>query len=202
MIITKDSFDALLEWLDPDRDQAARRFEQIRGGLVRMFVSKGVMDAEFYADQTVDRVIKRLPDIRDTYTDKPVKYFHGVARNIVHEAARRREIPTDVLPECLPRGGVVETELARCLHQCLKSLPKNKHDLIHDYHIYDGHEKIDSHREMADELSITIGALRTRAHHVRAALEACVRKCMNLSRNERVSEGHNSSDANNQRDHK
>jgi DNA-directed RNA polymerase specialized sigma24 family protein len=201
LIITKDSFEALLEWLDPNRDEAALRFEQIRGGLVRMFVSKGLMDAEFYADQTVDRVIKRLPEIRETYTDLPVKYFHGVARNILREAARRKEIPTDVVPECLPRGRVVDTELAACLRKCLKSLPKDKHELIHDYHVYDGHEKIDSHRDMADELSITIGALRTRAHHVRAALEACVRKCMNASRNERAAEGHNSSDANNERHH-
>ena len=198
MIITKDSFDALLEWLDPNREEAALCYEQIRGGLVRMFVSKGLMDAEFYADQTVDRVIKRLPEIRETYTDQPVKYFHGVARNILLEAARRKEIPTDILPECLPRGGVVNSELARCMRACLEALPKDKHDLIYDYHVYEGHEKIDSHRDMADELSITIGALRTRAHHVRATLEACVRKCLNLSRNERAGEGHNSSGANNE----
>src|SRR5687768_4349440 len=177
LIITNDSFNALLEWLDPNRDEAALRFEQIRGGLIRMFVSKGLMDAEFYADETVDRVIKRLPEIRENYTDQPVKYFHGVARNILREAARRREIPTDVLPECLPRGGVADSELAGCLRKCLNSLPEDKHELIYDYHVYDGHEKIDSHRDMADELSISIGALRTRAHHVRAALEECVRKC-------------------------
>ena len=191
MIITKNSFEALLEWLDPNRDEAALRFEQIRSGLIRMFVSKGLMDAEFYADQTVDRVIKRLPEIRDNYIDQPVKYFHGVARNILREAARRKEIPTDVLPECLPRGGVIDSELAGCLRKCLRSMPQDKYELIYDYHVYDGHKKIDSHREMADERSISIGALRTRVHHVRAALEECVRKCMNLPRNERAAGGHN-----------
>jgi DNA-directed RNA polymerase specialized sigma24 family protein len=191
LIITKDSFDALLEWLDPNREEAALRFEVIRGGLVRMFVSKGLMDAEFYADETVDRVIKRLPEIRKTYTDQPVKYFHGVARNILREAARRREIPTDVLPECLPREGVVDSDRAACLRKCLRNLTKEKHELIHDYHVYDGHEKIDSHRDMAEELAISIGALRTRAHHVRATLEDCVRKCMHLARNESTGGGHN-----------
>ena len=191
MTITKDSFEALLEWLDPDRDEAARKYEVIRGGLIRLFVSKGLMDAEFYADQTVDRVIKRLAEIRETYTNEPVKYFHGVARNILREAGRRREIATDVLPECLPPQGRIDRELANCLRQCLLSLTKEKHELIYDYHVYDGHEKIDSHREMAEELSITIGALRTRVHHVRATLEECVRKCMNLARNERAARGHN-----------
>jgi DNA-directed RNA polymerase specialized sigma24 family protein len=191
LIITKDSFDGLLEWLDPNRDEAALRYEQIRAGLIRMFVSKGVTDAEFYTDVTVDRVIKKLPQIRDTYVDQPVRYFHGVARNILREAARRKEIPTDVLPECLPRGGTVDSELADCLRQCLQSLPPEKHELIYDYYVYDGHLKVDSHREMAGELSISIGALRTRTHHVRTSLLDCLRKCMNPGRNESAGGGHN-----------
>jgi DNA-directed RNA polymerase specialized sigma24 family protein len=200
-LITKDSFEALLEWLDPNRDEAALRFEQIRGGLIRMFVSKGLMDAEFYADETIDRVIKKLPEIRESYTDQPVKYFHGVAKNILREANRRREIPTDILPECLSLGEVVNTDLSDCLRQCLQSLSNEKHELIHDYYVYDGHKKIDSRREMAHELSISIGALRTRVHHVRAKLENCVGKCMNLARNKSAREGHNSSGANNERSH-
>lgn len=192
MIITKDSFEALLEWLDPNRDEAALRFEVIRNGLIRMFVSKGLMDAEFYADQTVDRVIKRLPEIRANYVDLPVKYFHGVARNILLEASRRREIPTDVLPECLFPEGTIDKDLANCLRKCLRSLSQEKHELIYDYHVYEGHEKIDSHREMAEELSISVGALRTRAHHVRVALEECVRKCMDPARNESARGNHTS----------
>ena len=196
MTISKDSFDALLEWLDPNRDEAARQYEQIRAGLIRVFVTKGVTDAEFYTDVTVDRVIKKLPEIRDTYVDQPVRYFHGVARNVLREAARRREIPTEVLPECLPRGGAVDSERAECLRKCLKTLPPEKHALIYDYYVYDGHLKVDSHREMADELSISIGALRTRAHHVRATLDDCIRKCIKLGRNESAGAGHTSNDVN------
>ena len=201
MTISKDSFDALLEWLDPNRDEAARQYEQIRAGLIRMFVSKGVTDAEFYTDVTVDRVIKKLPEIRDSYVDQPVKYFHGVARNVLREAGRRKEIPTEVLPECLPRGGAVDSERSVCLRKCLKSLPPEKHALIYDYYVYDGHLKVDSHREMADELSISIGALRTRAHHVRASLEDCIRKCLNRGRNESAGGGHNSNNVNKERSH-
>jgi DNA-directed RNA polymerase specialized sigma24 family protein len=201
LTISKDSFDALLEWLDPNRDEAARQYEQIRAGLIRVFVTKGVTDAEFYTDVTVDRVIKKLPEIRDTYVDKPVRYFHGVARNVLREAARRREIPTEVLPECLPRGRAVDSERAECLRKCLKTLPPEKHALIYDYYVYDGHLKVDSHRDMADELSISIGALRTRAHHVRATLEDCIRKCMKLGRNESAGGGHNSNDVDKERRH-
>ena len=189
MTITKDSFDALLEWLDPDRDKAGRQYEVIRGGLIRIFVSQGLTDAEHYADETVDRVIKRLPDIRAGYVDDPARYFGGVARNIIREAHRRKEIPTDVLPECLPiRPG--DPEMTDCLSQCLKLLPPDKQDLILDYHLYDGRDKIVHHRQMATELSISVGALRTRAHHVRVALEDCILNCIDPQRNKSHERGH------------
>jgi DNA-directed RNA polymerase specialized sigma24 family protein len=187
--LDKDSFDALLEWLDADRDKAGRRYEVIRGGLIRIFASQGLTDAEHYADETVDRVVKRLPDIRDGYVDDPAKYFRGVARNIIREAHRRKEIPTDKLPECLPlKPG--NRDMADCLAQCLKLLPPDKRDLILDYHLYDGRDKVEHHRQMARELSITVGALRTRAHHMRVALEECILNCIDPSRNKTDRRGH------------
>ena len=189
MTITKDSFDALLEWLDPDRDKAGRQYEVIRGGLIRIFVSQGFTDAEHYADETVDRVIKRLPEIREGYVDDPAKYFGGVARNIIREGRRRKEIATDVRPTCLPpKPG--DCELVDCLTQCLKLLPPDKQDLILDYHLYDGRDKIQHHRQMASELSITVGALRTRAHHVRVGLERCISDCLDPNRNKTDTRGH------------
>ena len=192
MTIDKASFDALLEWLDPDRDKAARQYELIRGGLIRIFVSHGLADAEHYADETVDRVIKRLPEIRAAYVNEPVRYFHGVARNVVREATRRKEVATDVLPE---RSGwrLIDNDLAECLRKCLRSLPMEKRELIYDYHVYDGHQKIHSHREMATELAISVGALRTRAHHVRVTLEHCVEECMSAKRHKSGVRSHNSS---------
>lgn len=194
MTITKDSFDALLEWLDPERDKAARQYELIRGGLIRIFVSNGLADAEHYADETVDRVIKRLPDIRAEYVNEPVRYFHGVARNVLREAIRRKEVATDILPE-RSFWRAIDNDLAECLRKCLRSLPIDKHELIYDYHVYDGRQKIHSHREMATELAISVGALRTRAHHVRVTLEHCVQQCMsaNRNRNKTTVRSHNSS---------
>jgi len=192
LTITKDSFDALLEWLDPDRDKAGRQYEVIRGGLIRIFVSSGLADAEYYADETVDRVIKRLPEIRAGYVNEPVRYFRGVARNVLREALRRREVATDVLPERSSFRSI-DNDLAECLRKCLRALPTDKHELIYDYHVYDGHQKIDSHREMASELAISVGALRTRAHHIRMTLEHCVQQCMKADRHKSGVGNHNSS---------
>lgn len=189
--MTNDSepFEALLEWLNPEREKAGQRYEVIRAGLIRMFVSKGLSDAEHYADVAIDRVMKRLPEIRATYVGDPTKYFHGVARNVIREAQRQREIPTDVLPEQLPIAERSET--SECLSKCLGLLPPDKKALILDYHLFKGHAKIEHHRQMAGELSITEGALRTRAHHLRVNLEKCVLQCLgHEDRNKSAVQGH------------
>lgn len=178
----KEPFDTLLEWLHPDREKAGQRYEVIRAGLIRMFVSKGLSDAEHYADVTIDRVMKRLPEIQGTYVGDPAKYFHGVARNVIREALRQKEIATDVLPTQLTPE---RSETSDCLAKCLGLLSPDKQALILDYHLFKGHAKVEHHREMAGELSISEGALRTRAHHLRVSLEKCVLECLGKeSRNE------------------
>lgn len=190
MNIDKDLFESLLAWLDTDREKAAQRYEAIRAGLIRMFISQGINDAEHYADETFDRVAKRLPEIRETYVGDPVRYFHGVARHLILEWRRRKEVLTEVLPEHfdLDRD---RDETSECLSECLKQLPQDKKELILDYHLYKGHQKIEHHRQMAGELSISEGALRTRAHNLRVSLEKCVLQCMSESgKNETQPERH------------
>jgi DNA-directed RNA polymerase specialized sigma24 family protein len=173
----KEPFDLLLEWLDPDRDKAGQCYEVIRSGLIRIFVSKGLSDAEHYTDEAIDRVMKRLPEIQADYVGDPARYFHGVARNLVLEARRRKEVARDVLPE----GGQPEapkSDASECLSKCLQLLPRDKQEFILDYHLYHGREKVVHHQQMASELSITEGALRTRAHHLRVNLEKCVNQCV------------------------
>ena len=175
--ITEQSFEALLKWLDPDREVAGQKYEIIRTGLLRIFISKGFSDAEHLVDRTINIVTNRLPDIRDCYEGEKVHYFRGVARNIIFEEGRRKEIATDDVRE-LVKEIKHPTDLDECLLRCLKFLPRQKRTLILDYHLYEGHAKIESHREMARELAISESALRSRAHHIRANLETCVLQCM------------------------
>jgi hypothetical protein len=73
---------------------------------------------------------------------------------------------------------IVPTPMSECLKKCLKLLPPEKQEMILDYHLYEGHAKVEHHRQMAGELSITEGALRTRVHHLRVNLEKCVLQCL------------------------
>lgn len=125
--------------------------------------------------------MKRLPEIRDTYVGDPVRYFHGVARYIIRETGRRREVTVDEVP-VVPTKDEVHSDEYDCLLRCLRFLSSGKRDLILDYYIYDGRDKIVQHQHMAKELGITDGALRGQAHQVRKNLERCIRKCIDRMR--------------------
>jgi RNA polymerase sigma factor (sigma-70 family) len=175
--INEESFESLLAWLDPNREIAGQKYEVIRGGLVRIFVSKGFSDAEDLGDTVINRVMKKLPEIRDTYVGEPVRYFHGVARNIIRETLRRREIATETVPSFSDEVESHSDEYD-CLVKCLRFVARDKRELILDYHIYDGRDKVVHHRHMAKELGISEGALRGRAHHLRGSLEKCIQQCL------------------------
>jgi DNA-directed RNA polymerase specialized sigma24 family protein len=140
-------------------------------------VSRGFSDAEDLADEAINRVTKKLPEIQDTYVGEPARYFHGVARFIILEMARRKEIAVEAMPVFSAETEVHSDEYD-CLMKCLRFLPSEKRELILDYYIYDGRDKIKQHHRMAAELGITDGALRGRAHHVRGNLENCIRECI------------------------
>jgi RNA polymerase sigma factor (sigma-70 family) len=174
--ITQEQFDSLLTWLGDDRDLAGRKYETIRSGLVRIFVSKGFSDAEDLADETINRVMVRLPDIKANYTGEPACYFHGVARNIIRESIRRKEVAAGALDSRVePKSEPNEEH--DCLGHCLDRLPPSKRDLILEYYLYEGHEKIEHHKQMAGQLRITEGAVRSRAYQIRTRLEDCMRQC-------------------------
>ena len=183
MSTPEDPFDALLDWLDPDRDLAAQKYETIRAGLIRIFIAKGFSDAEDMADEAFRRVTKRLPDIRDGYVGDPAFYFRGFARNLIRERYRPKEIATDEIPV----SSIVITNQSdeyECLLRCLGFMDPAKRELILDYHVYQGHDKIEQHEIMAQELAISKGTLRLRTHHIRTKLEECVLKCTQSLRQE------------------
>ncbi len=177
MAISQQSFDTLLCWLDANREAAGIKYETIRTSLIRIFISNGFDHAEDLADITINRVTMKIPEMIATYVGEPAAYFYGVARNVIHEAGRRKEIATDKLPEKIELNTDTKNDKYDCLVECLKVLPVDKRELILDYYLYDGKDKILHHRRMAQELGITDGALRTRAHHIRLDLEKCVLNC-------------------------
>lgn len=177
MAITPESFEALLAWLDPDRETAGRLYETIRAGLVRMFISRGCCDAEHLADVTIDRVCGRMPELAEAYEGDPARYFHGVARNVLLEYHRRKEVTVDVFPTAVSEAPSFGPE-HDCLRKCLLVLAPDKRELMLDYYLYKKKAKVAYHKSLAKERGVTEAGLRVQIHRLRVALYNCVLSCM------------------------
>lgn len=175
--ITSELFESLLEWLGPTRDEGARKYEHVRNRLIAILLKKGCTDPEYLADETVNRVTLKLPEIKETYVGNPMWYFISVARLVWLESLKHKEFSYDNVPEQVIQP---ETDFAReCLRQCLATLSAEQRDLVLDYHMNNKRAKIDLHRQMAKELGLSTNALRLRTHRIRAGLERCVIACLN-----------------------
>lgn len=172
--LTAELFDLLLSWLDPDRARAGERYESIRRKLILIFASQGALFPEDMADDCINRVIQKLPEIIGSYVGEPEFYFVGVARIITLEWQRKqRPIELPVLPAAPPE---LERNLA-CLDRCLALLPEGNREIAIEYYQHAKQTKIDHRAALAMRLGIAASALRLRAHRIRKALEKCVVEC-------------------------
>ncbi len=173
--MSPESFEALLCWLDPNREQAGKKYEQIRTGLINFFTGRGHCEAEDLADETINRVISRLHEVSNQITGERSRYFFGVARKVQLEYLRRK-IP-HAPPESTTDSDRVELEY-RCLEECMAKLSPESHDLVLRYYQAEGRDKIEKRKRMAEELGIAPNALRIRAYRIRTALQKCLEQCI------------------------
>ena len=171
----QDDFDRLLAWLDPDREKAAIRYEEIRRRLIKIFESNGFAEADEMADETFDRVAIKLREVADTYVGDPALYVYGVARFIIMEHRRPKPLPLPLPPSDDPD---VKEQRDDCLEHCLKKLSPEDRQLLLDYYTGEGREKIERRRELAEARGLTENALRIYLTRLRKTLRACISKCL------------------------
>jgi DNA-directed RNA polymerase specialized sigma24 family protein len=174
-VLSQESFDALLDWLAPERDEAGRKYEEIRARLIKIFTCRGCHEPEELADETINRVTDRLPEIQSRYKGEHARYFYGVAKKVHLEYRRRKQPQADAMP------GVDSNEIEiqfRCLEQCLDHLSAENRNLVLQYYQLERKAKIDQRKALAKGLGIRLNALRIRAHRIRLTLQECVRKCV------------------------
>jgi DNA-directed RNA polymerase specialized sigma24 family protein len=173
-ILTQEAFDALLSWLDPRREQAGAKYEDIRLRLIKIFTCRGCLEPEDLADETINRVSKKLPDIQGTYEGDPTRYFYGVANKVHMEYVRRKPRPIPPVPD---NSEDIEKEY-ECLEKCIEKLKPEHRGLVLDYYQEEKRTRIDRRKKLADQLGIALNALRIRAHRIRVSLYECVQNCV------------------------
>lgn len=174
-VMSEETFEALLDWLDSDREQAAIKYEEIRSKLIKYFSSTTHADAEALTDETINRVARRLNDVKDQVYGERVRYFYGVARKVLLEYLRRKHPQQE--SGSAADSARIELEYG-CLEECIAKLSPENRELVMRYYDADGRERIEQRKLLADELGIAPNALRIRAFRIRAELEKCLKECV------------------------
>lgn len=180
--LTERGLSALLALFDPDPARAAACYEAQRVRLVRFFAWKGVRTPEECADDTIDRVARRLAEGETIRSSEPARYFHGVARNVLREhwarvereEQHRARWPRDVFAQ--PPEAPDAT--ARCLQRCLEALDPETRRLALEYYAGTGSARVASRQAMAARLGLPVATVRVRMHRLRLRLEACASRCL------------------------
>lgn len=175
-VLTQEGFDALLGWLDPNRDVAGQKYELIRNRLIKIFSCRGCGEPEDLADESINRVISKLPTIESDFVGEPSRYFYGVANKVHLEYLRRKPAPEVAVTPEYDDGAEREFE---CLERCMERLTPENRRLVIEYYQDERQAKIDHRKRLADQLGIAINALRIRAFRIRASLQECVTNCVN-----------------------
>lgn len=113
-------------------------------------------------------------------------FFYGVAKKLCLEYQRQRTVA--LAPQHEPstpptqheeqERGDGDERLHDCFEKCLGALKPEARELILRYYEGSGQEKINRRKQLADECSIGLNALRVRVLRTRAGLRACIEECL------------------------
>ena len=177
--LTREALARLLERLGPDAETAGRAYESLRVRLVDYFDWKGAYRPEVAADETLDRIARRLAD--GEAIERVEAYAHGVARLVLLEHLRlqlreQRATAAAALDASHPEHD--EEARVECLTRCLQELPAEERSLIVAYYEGAGRSHLEGRKALATRLGIIYATLKTRTHRLRVRLEACLRHCL------------------------
>ena len=179
--LTQEAFDKLLLTLDGDRDSGAKKYLEIRSNLTRFFEWRGCPFPEDHADETINRIAKRVAEGEEILNYSG--YAMGVARLLLLEINKGRQREQMALAEVGTASEVYEKpddDESRlvCLRSCLQTLSTDNRELIIQYYQGEKGEKIKNRKKLMDRLSIPVNTLRMRALRLRERLQTCVEECL------------------------
>ena len=186
---TEAAFRQLLNWLDEGADSCGERYLEMRRRLTAYFDRRNCLAPDELADETLNRVARRLEEQGSITDATPDHYCYIVAKFVLLEYFRepeRHQRPLDSVAEegrakyhasAVPDPeGESEQRLLDSLEHCLNKLQAEDRELILDYYQGEQREKIDHRHELAARLGLTMNALCIRACRIRNKVEACLKR--------------------------
>lgn len=188
--LTSDAFRNFLAWLDEDENSEGQKYLEMRQRLIAFFDRKNCLNPDELADETLNRVARRLEEEGSIDSETPAKYCYITARFVFMESLRVKEnknIPLDDVLNKPQSSKILAAESADekeekekmldCLEKCADKLDAANRDIIFGYYIGEERLKINNRRALAERLEISVNALSIRACRIRDKLEICVKKC-------------------------
>lgn len=183
--LTREALDKLLAAFSPDTNEAAKQYEALRSKLIRYFEWREVPLADDKTDETFNRVARRIDEGKQI--DNVVGYAYRVAYFVFLESLTEPELididQEGVAPPTVePQFEDTEQEpRQRCFDSCLEELPVKNRNIILVYYEGERRTKIERRKKLAEQLKISLDALRIRAHRIRKGLEECITSCLQQS---------------------
>lgn len=191
---TEQIFRDLLHWLDEGTNSDGQRYLEVRRRLELYFDRKNCVAPAELADETLNRVAKKLEENGEITDVGPLQYCYIVAKYVFLETLRAEKRAPFYRPLTgtntgnlngqsatlleADSGAEKKEKISGCLDDCLKTLSSPDRELIVEY--YRGHQrsKIERRAALATRLGLTSNALSIRACRVRQKLEGCIQTCL------------------------
>ena len=179
--LTQEAFDRLLLSFADDRDSGGTKYLEIRSHLTRFFEWRGCQFPEDHADETFNRIAKRVAEGEEI--QNPSGYAMGVARLLVLEIIKGRQREQVALNEMTSTSSELSSEddgeqRIGCLRSCLNGLSIENRVLITEYYEGEKGDKIQNRKKLVEKLGIPVNTLRMRALRLRDRLQGCVEECL------------------------
>ena len=179
--LTQEAFESLLTALGTDRDNAATKYLELHRNLVRFFEWRGCSFPDDHADETLNRVAKKIAlgeEVRNLSS-----YSLGVARLLLLEIIKERTREQNALKETANAQESADNstdseESLECLRECLKQLSDENRELVLQYYQGEKGEKVRNRKGLVERLGVPVNTLRMRVLRLREKLQGCVEECV------------------------
>lgn len=175
--LRSNGWQVLLEALHRVPGSAARLFHAARRRLIALLRRRGCRDPEWVADEAFHRTAARLAN-KERLQGDAIAYVTAVARRVALEEGRRSARMFALTEEPAVDAGepIADRVRREALEACLAALPADDRALLLAYHAGRGVERIARRAQLALERGVESGALRVRAHRLRARFAVMVRE--------------------------
>ena len=176
MARSNESFEGMLEKLEPTAPTTQAAYKQCRSKMVKFFQWRFCEDSAALADETIARFFEQHLSGTQIDPDKLYSYMYAIALHVFYEFLRKKKKADrirDKIKELWPTPALVSDKKRECQKHCLERLESDKEDLLGRYYLTSKEPE-----DIAVDMGITVGTLRLRIHRIKQELRACCEDCL------------------------